>query len=227
MAGLIVIFLLSIILLRIFKIPFSAFGLKPNKKRLKNFIIGFTISAVVCAVYFFLIITTLDYDIIVNSNYSLTGFFYGFWWTLRSVLMEELIFRGALFILAIKLIGERKAILLSAVVFGIYHWFSYNVFGNLLPMMNTFITTSIGGLMFAYAYAKTRSLYFPIALHFGWNLLTITVFSEGPLGDQLLISSGGKPMGYLYFGFLLYQILILPLFTFYYLKMKNLKAIPN
>ena len=144
MLGLIVILLLSFILFKIFKIPFSAFGLKPSKKRLKDFIVGFTISSVVCSVYFILIIVSLDYSVKINSEYSFAKFLNGAWWTLRSVLMEELIFRGALFILAIKLMGERRAIILSAIIFGVYHWFSYNVFGSLVPMLNTFLITSIG-----------------------------------------------------------------------------------
>jgi len=43
--------------------------------------------------------------------------------------------------------------------------------------------------MLAYAFAKTGSIILPIALHLGWNLVTIQVFSNGPIGDQLLIKS--------------------------------------
>ena len=218
MLGSFIVICVSLLLLKIFKIEFSEFGYKPTSKRLKSFGIGFSVSAIVCTIYFLLIIKTLDYNFKINEDYSLNEFLFGAWWTFRSVLMEELLFRGALLILAIKYLGKHKASLLSSIIFGIYHWFSYNVFGSLMPMLNTFLITFIGGLMFAYAYAETRSLYLPIALHFGWNLMTITIFSEGPLGNQLLITSGGNPMGYLYFVFLLYQILVLPIFTFYYLR---------
>ncbi|MBT8319531.1 MAG: CPBP family intramembrane metalloprotease [Gramella sp.] len=223
MIGLVVILLSSIVLLRIFKVQLSAFGLQPTLPRIKSFSLGFLVSALASALYFYLIIEILDYSIEINTAYSISAFLKGAWWTLRSVLYEEFLFRGALLILAIKFLGKHKACLLSSVIFGIYHWFSYDVFGSLLPMLNTFLITFIGGLMFAYAYAETRSLYLPIALHFGWNLITITIFSEGPLGDQLLISSGGKPMGYLYFAFLIYQILMLPGFTYLYLKIRQVK----
>ena len=225
MIGSIIVICISLVLLKIFKIDFSAFGYKPTLERLKSFGIGFAVSAIVCAIYFLLIIKTLDYEVMVNKNYNVNEFLLGAWWTFRSVLMEELLFRGALLIIAIKYLGKHKACLISSIIFGIYHWFSYNVFGNLMPMMHTFLLTFIGGLMFAYAFTETRSIYLPIALHFGWNLFTITIFSEGPLGDQLLITSGGKPMGSLYFVFLFYQILILPLFTFYYLKSINKETI--
>lgn len=220
MIGLLIIICISLVLLKVFKIDFSEFGYKPNSERLRSFVIGFSVSAIVCTVYFLLIIKSLDYNFKVNENYTVRDFLLGAWWTFRSVLTEELLFRGALLILTIKYLGKHKACLLSSIIFGVYHWFSYNVFGGLIPMIHTFLITFIGGMMFAYAFAETRSLYLPIALHFGWNLFTITIFSEGPLGDQLLITSGGNPMGYLYIVFLLYQILVLPLFTFYYLRGK-------
>jgi len=225
MLGSIIAIIISFALLKIFKIDFSEFGFRPTSGRLKNFLIGFTVSAIVCSVYFLLIISTLEYDFRVNENFTLKKFLFGAWWTFRSVLMEELLFRGALLILAIKYMGKHKACFLSSIFFGIYHWFSYNVFGSLMPMLHTFLITFIGGLMFAYAFAETRSLYLPVALHFGWNLFTVTIFSEGPLGDQLLITSGGQPMGSLYFVFLLYQILVLPLLTYYYLKYSSKKVI--
>ena len=224
MLGLLIILIISFLLLKLFKIKFSAFGFRPTKKRIIDFGVGFTAAALMCGIYFSLIISIFDYQIELNSNYDLTGFLSGSFWTLKSVLTEELLFRGALLIIAIKYLGELKAIIISSIIFGIYHWFSYNVFGSLMPMLNTFIITAMGGFMFAYAFAKTRSLYLPIALHFGWNLISICVFSEGPLGEQLLISSGGDPMGYSYFFFLFLQIVPLPLFTVWYLRNRNSQA---
>ena len=218
MLGLVIIIFLSIVLLKAFRINLNQLGLKPTLPRLKSFSFGFFISALVSGLYYYLIIEIFNYSIEINLSYSISDFIQGIWWTLRSVLYEEFLFRGALLIIAIKFLGKHRACLLSSIVFGVYHWFSYAVFGSFLAMLNTFLITFIGGLMFAYAYSETRSLYLPIALHFGWNLITIIIFSEGPLGDQYLISSGGEPMGYLYFAFLLYQILVLPGLTFFYLK---------
>lgn len=218
MLGILIILIISWILLKLLKIDFSAFGFKPTKSRLLDFGIGFIVSATVCFIYFSWLIWLLDFNVEFNKSYYFQDFLNAMGWTLKSVLIEELLFRGALLIIAIRYLGELRACILSSIIFGIYHWFSYNVFGSFMPMLHTFVITSIGGFMFAYAFAKTRSLYLPIALHFGWNLITITVFSEGPLGEQLLISSGGSPMGYWYFASLFYQILVLPLFTFWYLK---------
>lgn len=218
MLGIIVLLVLSWAILRLFKYNFSVLGLKPDPIRIKTFLIGFSVSALICAIYFIWNIAVLDAQISINKSYNLREFLNAFWWTLKSVLFEELVFRGALLFLAIKYLGKIKACVLSAIIFGVYHWFSYSVFGALVPMIHVFIVTTLGGLMFAFAYAETKSMYFPIALHFGWNLVSIVIFSEGPIGDQVLISKTENIMPVtMYFVFLLYQF-ILPLFTFWYLR---------
>jgi hypothetical protein len=52
------------------------------------------------------------------------------------------------------------------------------------------LVTGAGGWMFAFAFAKTKSLFAPLGLHLGWNLAAIVIFSAGPLGDQWLLAQG-------------------------------------
>ncbi|HKG05895.1 MAG TPA: CPBP family intramembrane glutamic endopeptidase [Pedobacter sp.] len=153
-------------------------------------------------------------------------------WTFVSVLYEELIFRGALLYIAIKKLGVLKACLLSAVCFGIYHWFSYNLFGNPLMMVITFSMTSIVGLSWAFAFARSGSLYLPIALHFGWNLFNTVVFSNGNFGQAIFTRvNGNQPQGILSWIVFLFQVFALPLVTFWYLnwlsKKHKLQATPE
>ena len=64
------------------------------------------------------------------------------------------------------------------------------MFGRgIVPMTYVLLVTGAGGWMFAYAFAKTKSILAPIGLHFGWILISIVLFSAGPLGNQLFISS--------------------------------------
>ena len=42
------------------------------------------------------------------------------------MLYEELLFRGYLLYQAMRLLGARRAVLLDAAAFGVYHWFSYD-----------------------------------------------------------------------------------------------------
>jgi membrane protease YdiL (CAAX protease family) len=219
MLMIVVLLVLSWIVLKLGGEKFNVLGLFPSSRRSFEFFVGFLPASLLALIYFGSMIWMLNAKVEVNDSYSLFQFAAGSWWTLRSVLIEELAFRGALLFLAIKYIGKLRGILLSSAVFGIYHWFSYEVIGDITAMVYTFIITGVGGLAFAYAYAETRSLYLPIGLHFGWNLITITVFSQGMLGEQFLISVTENTLG----GWwrllsLLYQICLMPLITYLCLK---------
>ncbi len=219
MVGLVLILFISLALFRFKNQKIDSLGLKPCKIRLASFTVGFLMSLGVCCIYFISLILLLDAEVRFNNNYTLLHFSSAFWWILKSVLFEELLFRGALFFFAIQILGKHKACFLSAFIFGIYHWFTYEVFGDATEMLNTFLITGIGGLMFAYAFAYTKSLYLPIGLHFGWNLVTIMIFSQGPLGEQVLILSTNNYIdGIVSVLFFLYQILFLPVLVFFYLK---------
>jgi len=134
-----------------------------------------------------------------------------------------LLFRGALLYLLLKKLGEIKACLLSAVAFGIYHWFSYQVLGQSVTMIYVWVTTGIWGFMFAFAFARTRSLYVPVGLHFGWNLFDLAVFSQGTLGDQLLVHSenGTLLSDTAFIALQIFQVFALPALIIIYLKMNK------
>lgn len=220
MIGLLVELLLSWLLLWFFERQNPLIlGISPTKTRLFQFIGGFGVAAAICAIYFYLQTIFSETHWSLNENFSFLNGLSGFWWTLKSVLFEELIFRGALLYIAIKTIGLRRACMLSAIAFGIYHWFSFNAFGNPAQMIFVFLLTGIWGLMFAYAFAITKSLFLPIGLHLGWNLMNIVVFSQGPLGDQFLISSGGVAINTLAsIGIMVFQIVGLPLIVYFLLR---------
>jgi membrane protease YdiL (CAAX protease family) len=112
-------------------------------------------------------------------------------WNVNSVLYEELLFRGYLLYQAIRWLGARRAVLLDAAAFGVYHWFSYGVIGNPVMMAFVFVFTGAFGLMLALAFARTKSVALPIGLHLGWNLVSYLGFSAGPLGRGLLVPGNG------------------------------------
>jgi hypothetical protein len=91
-------------------------------------------------------------------------------------------------------------------------------------MAFVFLSTGIWGAMFAMSFAKTKSLYLPIGLHFGWNFISTVIFSRGPLGDQLLTISGAEKLG----GALsavafIFQLFSVPAITFWYLNFQSKK----
>lgn len=67
--------------------------------------------------------------------------------------------------------------------------------------------------MFAYAFARTKSIYAPLGLHFGWIVMSIVVLSEGPLGNSLFLIEGEtiELGGWEQLLFFLWQTMIIPI----------------
>jgi uncharacterized protein len=225
MLGLIVELIISWLLLWIFyKKGLLVLGIVPTQSRLFNLFFGILTAAVCCSLYylFFTFFTTNKWTI--NNEFTGQKLLAGSWWTLNSVLYEELIFRGALLYILIKKLGVRTACITSAICFGVYHWFTSGALGNPLQMTIIFIMTGIWGAMLAMAFARTKSLYLPIGLHFGWNFISIVIFSQGPLGNQLLIISGEQKLGgALSTAVFIFQLFAVPGITYWYLTLLSKK----
>ncbi len=187
-------------------------GWKPTRNRLLHFIVCFLVTATCCATAF--LIRTIFTEDRWQLNPLLTGWLLldGIWWNIKSVLYEELIFRGVILYILIKRLGAIKAIVISAVSFGIYHWFSFEILGNVMQMVFVFIITGLMGMVLAYGYAKTFSLYIPCAIHLGWNITQNFIFSSGPIGAGIFVQVNPGPFrtdSYLLF----YLITFLPLLS--------------
>lgn len=223
MIGIIIELIISWLLLRfIAKKDLSVLGLKPDSTRLVHWSAGFISAAAVCSLYHIMTTAFISNSWILNKQFTLSAALTGLWWVLKSVLFEELLFRGALLYLAIEKWGNTKACIFSAACFGIYHWFSYNAFGNPFQMGIIFVMTAIFGWMLAESFAKTKSLYLPIGLHLGWNLFNIVIFSNGPLGKQLFMKANESHLeGIPSLLVFLFQIVALPLLIYGYFKLKK------
>ena len=223
MLGIIVQLLISWLLLWIIeKKHLSALGLTPTAGRMRDLLSGLLASLRICALYNFATTLFVNNRWIWNPEFTSAMLLNSTWWNLKSVLYEELIFRGALLFIAMRKLGEVKACLLSAACFGTYHWFSFSLFGNPVQMVFIFLMTGIAGLAFAFAFSKTESLYLPVGLHLGWNLCTNIVFSNGPMGQQLFIKENeNKQEGVLSLMIFLFQVVALPLITYGYLKLRS------
>lgn len=165
----------------------------PLSQRATEFITGFIILAILSAVtQLFLgylsgvswqLNNNIASDLVVNSAF----------YDLKSVLFEELTFRGIVLYLLLRYTKKTQvSLFILAAAFGIYHWFTFGVLGNIMAMIVVFITTGYMGYVFALAYEKTRSVVLPIAIHFGWNLINNTVFSNGPNGIQIFEAIQGQ-----------------------------------
>lgn len=129
----------------------------------------------------------------MSENFEITTIVDAFNYFSKSVLFEELVFRGALLSLLIVYLRESYSVLISAIIFGVYHWFSYGMFGSgLIPMLYIFIVTGAMGWVWAHIYAKTNSIVMPTAIHLGWNFFSSLVLDYNPFGELLLRSSNNS-----------------------------------
>lgn len=207
MIGIIVQLALSwLIIWFIEKKDLGVLGFYPTKKRLSDFTIFFLITAACCSSDFIMRMLFAEQRWELNPKLTFKLLLEGIWWNIKSVMFEELIFRGVLLYILIKRIGMWWGILISSFAFGIYHWFSHQTLGDPVQMIITFSVTGIMGLVYAYGYAKTVSLYIPIAIHLGWNLVRSVVFSETVIGDQLLVQV--KPVPQLNISYFTYFIIV-------------------
>lgn len=91
---------------------------------------------------------------------------------------EELLFRGYLFQTLVEGVGRIAAVVIFALLFAVAH--------RRNPNVTTFSLINVGlaGVWLSIAYFKTRTLWFPIAIHFSWNFFQNHVFSFPVSGIQ-------------------------------------------
>ncbi len=195
MLGILVLLALSWLLLRfIAKEDLNALGFLALAKNAKYFAIGFMITTVLCFGYQWLEAYLRSAQWQIRAELSLDLILEALFYDFKSVLTEELVFRGALLYLVIRYFGTNKGVLLSALCFGVYHWFSYGVLGNPLMMLFVFLGTGLMGYAWAWAIAKTGSILLPFGFHLGWNMTYNTLFSKGPLGLLIMELEGRQPL---------------------------------
>jgi membrane protease YdiL (CAAX protease family) len=146
MIGILVELLISWLLLKyIQKQNLWALGLKPNWQRISELFAGLLWPVIYVGLFQYIVSLLVHNPYKLNPNYNLKAFWNINAYLFRSVAYEDLIFRGALLYILIKRLGPQKAVLISAIAFGIYHWFSFGVIGNPIQMAIVFLLTGAGG----------------------------------------------------------------------------------
>jgi len=224
MLGNLIILLLSWILLRfIEKKDISVLGLMPTGRRLGELGIGLLLT-IPFATLFYLGAAWLGHNPYrLHLVYTAKDLLWAIGWLSNSVLFEDLIFRGALLYILIHRIGPSKAMLVSGIAFGIYHWFSYGVWGHPASMLVVFLTTGLAGCLMAMAFERTRAMYLCFGLHFGIDFASMMLFGQSKaIGMQLLVKA--YPNDPVNPGFIITLLVYVvyftwfPLLTFLYLR---------
>ena len=187
MLGLLVIVIISWMLLHFFeKKNIEVLGIIPTKKRIAQFLIGLVFITLVnlLNIYLETILLNVEWKLQAEINYQhiLNSFLYH----LRSALTEDLIFRGAILYILIQKLGTKWGILLSAIVFGIYHVFSYGILeGSLILISYVILITGFTGYVWAYTFHKTKSIFMGLGFHLGVNFVSTLFFESQPYGELI------------------------------------------
>ena len=214
MLGLLIQLIISYLIIRwVQKENLSVFGLKPSRSNMTDLLLYTIIAGCCSSITFFLRMSFANESWILNPSLNWRLILNGTWYNINSVLYEELIFRGVLFYILIKKLGGTKAILISATAFGIYHWFTYEVFNDPVKMVWIFLITFSAGYIYALGYYKTKSLYAPIGMHFGWNYVQGFIFSASNTGAGVFIEKLPAPQVQVSY-FVYYSITFLHLLLF-------------
>lgn len=166
----------------------SVLGLNPTKSRIKFSTILFIITAILCSTGFLMRSLFAKEIFSINPKANMSLVLTGLWLNFKSVLFEELLCRGVALYILIKKLGPKLAIIISATVFGALHLLNSDALSNPIQSLMSFTFTFLMGLLLAYSYAKTYSLYIPFFIHFGWNLVQNFIFPDGPFGNSLFIT---------------------------------------
>jgi membrane protease YdiL (CAAX protease family) len=141
-----------------------------------------------------------------------------FWFHLKSALTEELVFRGALLYILIERLGIKRGIVISSIVFGVYHCFTYGMLGSIVPMIYIFIITASMGLVWAFSFTKTASIFLAFGLHLGNNFLS-ALFSRSPTGSLIWVESSRVELSeWVNLFYLLAKGLAVPVLCFFFIQ---------
>lgn len=186
MLGIFVILLISWGLLYLIeKEHLDILGIIPILTRVSQFTIGFCFICLVILLKIY--IETQVEEIEWKANeFKVSTLFRAFIYHIKSALTEDLVFRGAILYILIKRIGAVYAILLSSIVFGMYHWFSYGILNERwILLAYVFIVTGFTGYVWAYAFYKTKSIMIGLGFHLGYNFIMTCFFESQPYGELL------------------------------------------
>ncbi len=89
---------------------------------------------------------------------------------LTGAMAEELVFRGYPFQRLVEGLGPTGAIVVLSALFGLVHMTNPHVSDNRWVQLFAFSNTLFIGIVLALAYLRTKALWLPFGMHFGWNV---------------------------------------------------------
>lgn len=114
----------------------------------------------------------------LNIRFNLFDFILSIGLFVFVAISEEIFLRGYILSNLMASFNKYTALIISAFIFSLLH--AANPGFTLISMLSLFIA----GLLFGLPYIYTKSLWFPIALHFSWNFFQGTIFGFNVSGKD-------------------------------------------
>jgi membrane protease YdiL (CAAX protease family) len=116
-----------------------------------------------------IVLVVMGYLTFIGTNFDPLPLLIEFLLLIMVAFIEELMFRGYLLHNLLQSLNKWIALLISALVFGVFHAANPDV--SPLAVINVFVAGCLLGINYIY----TRNLWFGIFFHFSWN------FFQGPV----------------------------------------------
>ncbi|MDR0725185.1 MAG: CPBP family intramembrane metalloprotease [Prevotellaceae bacterium] len=102
---------------------------------------------------------------------------------------EEILMRGYILNNFLQSMNKYLALVLSSLIFSILHLLNPNF------DLVSFISILLAGILLGISYIYTKSLWFPIVLHFSWNFFQGTIFGFKVSGKSIYSVINQEPVG--------------------------------
>ncbi len=178
--GTLVALLSTYIFLKVDKKSFSDIGLRFENNTLQKFVVGVLLGLVLMGVLTFAAITMGGFRMESNTNSSVLSFLLLTAPLIPLAFMEELGFRAYPLVLLQDKAGARVAILVTSVLFALYH------VANGWALQNAFLGAGVWGLIYGAAAVYGKGIALPTGLHYAANLCT-SAFGINAEGSNLWI----------------------------------------
>jgi membrane protease YdiL (CAAX protease family) len=165
----------------------EALGFRPTRRRLRLAGSGFLLTVVFMIGYNLIEAAGWHYTYRPDHDLSASWLVTTIWTVLVSALFEELLFRGALLYILLRRVGSTKAVLISAIAFGLYHWIIVGIH-SLPQMLLLFVSMAWLGYALARSFVVSGSILVPFALHFAGNFVGAAILGDG---RQLFVHGPG------------------------------------
>ena len=174
------------VLYRTDKKSLNNIGLNLQLRNLRFLLFGFLIGAIALICFNYISTAIQGGKILFNNNTDYPKLWQSLYLVLPSCIVQELMFRGYCFTKTIELAGVTVANIIFSILFMLVHVIDRDVLQNLSQVIALAVIIPVDHLWFAAALLRSKTLYFPIGLHWGNNWVSLFVLTQAKTATSVL-----------------------------------------